>query len=53
MRLLGQITMLYTSIIKMSPKISDKEISQKLRGSFTLKIDLDNCYDNPDIRVVF
>ncbi|MDA3969636.1 hypothetical protein [Helicobacter ibis] len=38
---------------KDEPKISDKEISQKLRGSFTLKIDSDNCYDNPDIRVVF
>ncbi|MDA3967968.1 hypothetical protein [Helicobacter sp. WB40] len=38
---------------KDEPKISDKEISQKLRGSFTLKIDLDNSYDNPDIRVIF
>ncbi|MCR8708865.1 hypothetical protein [Campylobacter sp. RM5063] len=33
--------------------MNDGKISQLLRGSFTLKIDKSNCYDNPDIKVVF
>ncbi|EAJ0349263.1 hypothetical protein YZ38_08120 [Campylobacter lari] len=33
--------------------MNDGNISQLLRGSFTLKIDKSNCYDNPDIKVVF
>lgn len=40
-------------ISKENKDITEDDISFKLRGSKTLKVTLSNCYDNPDIKVVF
>ncbi|MFQ6341951.1 hypothetical protein [Campylobacter sp. VTCC 70190] len=43
----------YKAICTDEKNITDEEISQNLRGSFTLKINEHNCYDNPDAKVIF
>lgn len=43
----------YTAIYTNDKCLTHGQISQNLRGSSTLKIDEKNCYDNPDIKVVF
>ncbi|AJD03969.1 hypothetical protein UPTC4110_1437 [Campylobacter lari CCUG 22395] len=40
-------------VVYTDENMNDGKISQLLRGSSTLKIDKSNCYDNPDIKVVF
>ncbi|HEC1809489.1 TPA: hypothetical protein R1719_001400, partial [Campylobacter lari] len=40
-------------VVYIDENMNDGKISQLLRGSSTLKIDKSNCYDNPDIKVVF
>lgn len=39
--------------IYTNQNMSNDDISEALRGSSTLKINEDNCYDNDDIKVVF